>query len=120
MSGLDGEKTRARQSSSTYWLTAVGSHGLRTSLKPKSLLQGSASGGPAAEEGAPEGLELASADAGDGEDPREISLDMSFLGTRGTFSPPRLSPASSSSGMERRALDLRQGEVFPFSSKVAS
>ena len=56
---------------------------------------------------------MTSADARAGVDPREISPDLSFLGTRGASSPFRLTPASSSSGKEWRALDLHQGEVSP-------
>ena len=81
-------------------------------LKPESLQRGSALEGPEAE-GASGEMELALDPLGTKADPGGTKLNLPFLVTEEEPSLPRLALASSSSGMERRAWDLRRGKDSP-------
>ena len=87
-------------------MSSMDSSNLRPNLKPESLQLGSTSGRPEAE-GTLGGLELAWDRSGTRADPGGTRLDMPFLVTEEEPSLPCLALASSSSGMERRAWDLR-------------
>ena len=106
-------KQEAKRESSTYSSSLAGSSNLRPNLKPESRLLGSASGDSGAGGTSADRLRA-------GAGPRRTSPVLSFFGIRGELSPPRSSPSSSSSGMRRRARDLRRGRGSLDSPSVAS